>query len=125
MASYFDKIQEQRAKEAQKKEVSIKKTASMSDAMLNVAASTIGLRDIEAFKAYLNFESQIIVDILSAAFVPKNHNQKMTYGESMAFNEGFAAGVQFIRDKRTALWHQYAKDMDGNINHLTNKKEKA
>lgn len=112
MSSYYEKIAKEREElELKKKSVKKERVAEeLSSAIIDFAEKTIVLKDYPAFKSYNEFESQIITEVLTSSFTPKTHNPKMSYGELMAYNEGFLNGVKLIRDKRNQAWFAYLKN---------------
>lgn len=76
---------------------------------MDFCAQTIDLLKNEAFQKYLWLEQQTIASELAKAYIQKNHNKSLTYGESMSYNEGFYHGLLKMKAVRDNLWESYKK----------------
>lgn len=81
------------------------------------AEATIPLIDNESFKVYLELEKAALSNALRGAYVTRNANPKMSYGENMSYNEGYYAGLTQVKVERENIWNKY-------LEMLKNKQEK-
>lgn len=108
--SYYDRVESAKIKikeDLAKKQQVKPEGQRLSELQVRWAEATISLIDNDSFKTFLELEKSALNNALRLAYMPRNTNQKMSYGENMAYNEGYYAGLMHVKLERENIWNKY------------------
>ena len=106
-----NKAKEEGQKKAFQKH-NINKVAKLSEEQVRFCEATIELKDSTAYKKLQEFASGLIVDAMRGAFHVKQLDEagkgdRKTFGESMAYNEGYYHGLLKLKSDVDRMWLAY------------------